>query len=257
MLNKATGLARLQCSMAPLKVRFRLSALAILTFSSFAHGREGFSDPRYLQYLKYPSGSLSANFSRPSYRAFEHPSALITNPRFLDGTLRALLSRTDDGVHIVLANGSDTKKIFSAHNGNLNANLEALRDGKWHAIEIGETGGCGVCYHKTTLLAGEQWTYQRPLPKGDFRTRIRFAYWHDRKRVYSNEIETTIPSTKFDLAPGPRRMGTLSLGPGYLTYIPVRLTREMQRSLVEGGWSVERPDALGRIRISRLAGRGV
>jgi len=80
--------------------------------------------------------------------------------------------------------------------------LEAKdRGGNWRPIEYQPWYTCGNSYHRVGVTPGHGWAFEIPLPTGGFKTQVRWRYRSQGVEHTSNALATTIPATRFELAP--------------------------------------------------------
>ena len=160
-------------------------------------------DPRYMIQALYPAGSLKKDTVSPGGNAessnMPHP---IKGRRIVIKALFANLAQTDDGVKIEFWNSTDQDEWMRAADGNMLAWLEALDGKDWKPIEYHQRSDCGNSFHRVVLPAGYEWDYNKVLPKGDWRTFVRWVAVRDKLKVTSNMMLMNIPRMRTAIPPG-------------------------------------------------------
>jgi hypothetical protein len=116
----------------------------------------------------------------------------------------ATLSATKQGLGLVLANGGPTTAWIHAGDSNILAYLEAKdANGLWRPIEYKPWYTCGNSYHRLGLPASEGWQFEISIPRGSLKSKVRWRYYgrNGESELLSNEVEFSLPPTRFKLEP--------------------------------------------------------
>jgi hypothetical protein len=196
-----------------------------------------YSDPRYLMQARYHAGSLPHPKTPNSHITFANFPTTIQSNRLLNGRLGASISATKEGLRIIVANGSDKDIWLPATNGSLSAFLEAKVGDKWQPIEFRQRIDCGASNHKVLLPNREQWSFERPLPKGDFKTLVRFCLREGVRKIWSNELSLSIPRGCFRLSPDDAKRNTAFANQvGSVIVYPLRPTKDQLKIFWKFGY---------------------
>ena len=159
-------------------------------------------DGNYMIQARYPAGSLKKDTVSPGGNSessnMPHP---IKGRRIVIKALYANLSQTDNGVKIEFWNSTDQDEWVRAADGNMLAWLEALDGKDWKPIEYHPFSDCGNSFHRVVLPAGYEWEYNKIVPKGDWRTFVRWVAVKDKMRITSNMMLMSIPRTRVSVPP--------------------------------------------------------
>lgn len=159
-------------------------------------------DARYMIQARYPAGSLKKDTVSPGGNAVSSNMPIpITNRRIVAKSLFANLSESANGVKIEFLNTSDKDEWMRAADGNMLAWLEALDGKEWKPIEYHQWSDCGNSFHRVVLPAGYEWTYNKIIPKGDWKTMVRWVAVRDKMRITSNMMLMNIPRTRVSVPP--------------------------------------------------------
>ena len=160
-------------------------------------------DSKYMIQALYPAGSLKKDTVSPGGNAESSNMPLpIKGRRIVIKALFANLAQTDDGVKIEFWNSTDQDEWMRAADGNMLAWLEALDGKDWKPIEYHQRSDCGNSFHRVVLPAGYEWDYNKVLPKGDWRTFVRWVAVRDKLKVTSNMMLMNIPRMRTAIPPG-------------------------------------------------------
>ena len=159
-------------------------------------------DSKYMIQALYPAGSLKKDTISPGGNGessnMPHP---IKGRRIVIKALYANISQTDSGVKIEFWNSTDQDEWMRAADGNMLAWLEALDGKDWKPIEYHNFSDCGNSFHRVVLPAGYEWEYNKIVPKGDWRTFVRWVAVKDKLRITSNMMLMSIPRTRTAIPP--------------------------------------------------------
>lgn len=160
-------------------------------------------DAKYMIQALYPAGSLKKDtISFGGNAESSNMPKPISGRRIVIKALHANLSQTDDGVKIEFWNSTDQDEWMRAADGNMLAWLEALDGQDWKPIEYHPWSDCGNSFHRVVLPAGYEWTYNKIVPKGDWRTFVRWVAVKEKLKVTSNMMLMNIPRTRTAIPPG-------------------------------------------------------
>lgn len=183
----------------------------------FANG-----DPRYIQYAAYIAGSKVMDPEAPGgFGPSDRYPAVVKDLKLLGNAgPKATLVRTKKGFVLHLANAGPKEVWFRAGDSNLLGYLEAKDSrGVWRPIEYKPWYTCGNSYHRVQLPAGMGWSFEREVPTGDLKTSVRWRFTGPDELI-SNEVASTIPSTRFELEPKSKSEWKLHEGWGYPVLVP-------------------------------------
>jgi len=104
------------------------------------------------------------------------------------------------GCKLYLVNTTDSKKELKASDSRLYIVAEALNDKKeWTPITYLPLSKCGNSYHTVVLDKDEYWTFDIPIFKGNFKTKLRYTLpIGNEKKIYSNEIIAYLNEGQFN-----------------------------------------------------------
>jgi hypothetical protein len=160
-------------------------------------------DAKYMIQALYPAGSLKKDTISPGGNAeSSNMPQPIRGRKLVMKALFANLSQTDDGVKIEFWNSTDQDEWMRAADGNMLAWLEALDGNEWKPIEYHNWSDCGNSFHRVVLPAGYEWTYNKILPRGDWRTFVRWVAVREKLKVTSNMMLMNIPRTRTSIPMG-------------------------------------------------------
>lgn len=159
-------------------------------------------DANYIVQARYPAASLKADTQ--ALGGFGE-SKNFPKPRQVKSKLQSKLSiqlqPNDFGLTVRLFNASQKDEWLRAADGNMMAWLEAEDKGEWKPIEYHMWYTCGNSFHQVVLPPGYEWTYERPLPKGSWKTKVRWVVQQSGGLLKSDPIEMSIASTRTRLTP--------------------------------------------------------
>ena len=136
-------------------------------------------------------------------------------------SLNALLSENKSGLILYLSNGSTDGAWIRAADSNILGILEAKdKHGNWRPIEYKPWYTCGNSYHRLHLPVHEGWKFLIDIPRGTFYTAVRWKYFGNEKPLYSNEVKTGVPETRFELQPSVAAHSRISTEWGSPTLVP-------------------------------------
>lgn len=179
--------------------------IGLLSASSFLLGAQVpiKLDPTYMIQARYPAGSLKKDTVSPGGNSeSSNMPRLIKGKRIPVNALSATISETDGGVSIDFLNTSNQDEWMRAADGNMLGWLEALDGKEWKPIEYHQWSFCGNSYHRVVLPAGYEWNYTKILPKGEWRTMVRWVVLRDKLKLTSNMLTMNIPRNRVILQPG-------------------------------------------------------
>ncbi|WP_165836280.1 WG repeat-containing protein [Taibaiella soli] len=114
------------------------------------------------------------------------------------------------GFHVILANRTKKKILFSAQDSRLYMRVQAKdKDGIWKDIEYLPSSWCGNSYHTLTLAPDKYWEFRTPVYSGEYKTKMRIALnfknprstllspRKQQKAIYSNEYDGSINPGQF------------------------------------------------------------
>lgn len=101
---------------------------------------------------------------------------------------------------LYLVNNTHKKTTYSAQDSRLNIVAQALaEDGEWKAISYLPSSWCGNSYHTLTLGKNEYWSFDVPVFKGCFETKLRYVLFEKGELLLvSNEIDVRINPEQFN-----------------------------------------------------------
>ncbi len=160
-------------------------------------------DPKYMIQALYPAGSLKPDTVSPGGNAsspnMPHP---IKGRRLGEKSFGANLTEAEGGVKIEFWNSTDQDEWMRAADGNMLGWLEALDGKDWKPIEYHPWSDCGNSFHRVVLPSGYAWDYTKVVPRGDWRTLVRWVAVREKLRVTSNMLMLNIPRTRVMIPPG-------------------------------------------------------
>ncbi len=159
-------------------------------------------DTAFMVQAFYPAGSLQKDPTEPGgHSVSSNMPVPMTFKSRMQRSLAVDLTPTKSGIAVRLFNASQTDEWLPAADGNLFGWLEAL-DGKvWRPIEYHMWYTCGNSFHRVVLPAAYQWTFDRPIAKGSWKTQVRWVLSRGNSRLESPSIELNIPPTRTTLTP--------------------------------------------------------
>jgi len=166
-------------------------------------GPDSRPDIRFLQPATYLAGSPPDPTALGGYGTSDNYPLAFQSPGPLHPGLYAELKKTSSGVELTLANGGADQRLLSAADSNLWGFLQGKDEkGRWTPLEYHWWVTCGNSYHRVLLPKNHFWTYRVRLPRGSFRTEVRWVLGPSSKpTLTSNEIEFSIAKSRFHLSP--------------------------------------------------------
>lgn len=156
----------------------------------------------YMTPAQYPVGSLKKDPTEPGGHSESNnmPVPLVKKP--LAAQLPAAnLTKTKNGVSVSLLNPTPNEIWLGAADGNLFGWLEAFDGKDWKPIEYHMWYSCGNSYHRVVLPPSYAWKFEKEMPKGDWKTQVRFTFMFDSKTISSEPIKMNLPKSKLELTP--------------------------------------------------------
>lgn len=104
------------------------------------------------------------------------------------------------GCKLYLVNTTDSLVTLSASDSRLYIVAEALnKKNKWTRITYLPSSGCGNSYHTVALDKDEYWSFNIPVFKGKFKTKMRYVLlMGNERKLISNEIAAYLNKGQFD-----------------------------------------------------------
>ncbi|PHR35585.1 MAG: hypothetical protein COA38_01665 [Fluviicola sp.] len=101
---------------------------------------------------------------------------------------------------LYLVNTTKKKVEYAAQDSRLYIVAQALdSNGVWNAISYLPSSWCGNSYHTLTLGKNEYWSFNVPVFKGTFETKLRYVLTRkDEHQLVSNEIDVRINPDQFN-----------------------------------------------------------
>ena len=102
---------------------------------------------------------------------------------------------------LYVINTSHSKVNLEAQDSRLNIIAEALDENNvWQAISYFVSSDCGNSYHKVVLDVDEYWSFDIPVFKGTFKTKLRYTLNMGKdSSIHSNEVDTRINKGQFNI----------------------------------------------------------
>jgi len=103
------------------------------------------------------------------------------------------------GCKLYLVNTTDTLINLRASDSRLSILAEALNEhNEWTEISYLATSSCGNSYHTIILDVDEYWTFDIPVFKGPFKTKLRYTLTINKNiKIISNEIAVYLNKAQF------------------------------------------------------------
>lgn len=159
-------------------------------------------ESNFIREASYPAGSLKKDTMSPAgYSESTDMPFKFKNRRVMIKALYAHLSETDSGVKLELWNSTDKDEWLLAHDESLAGWFEAKVGKDWKPIEYLPASKNANGSHRVVLPSGYELDYLKDLPRGDWRTFVRWVVVHDKKILASNMILISIPKTMISLSP--------------------------------------------------------
>jgi hypothetical protein len=182
-------------------------------------------DPNYMIAARYLAGSLKPDTKAPG--GFGESKNFPTKRTKLDpnkSELKISLLPNNFGITVNIFNGSRKDQWFRAADGTMLAWLEVDYKGAWKPIEYHQWYTCGNSFHQVVLPSTYEWSYERPLPKGNWKTKLRFAVMRETGMFYSDSVEVSIAPTRIKLNPAEASKNEFTMA-GYPMVQPRRTSR--------------------------------
>lgn len=180
-------------------------------------------NPSYMQLARYIAGS--AVVDTDAVGGFGPSNNLpkpIRDRNLLGRGLTLTLSRKGEALSLTIANGGRQIEWLRAGDSNILGFLEAKdKGGNWRPIEFQPWYTCGNSYHRVGLSPGHGWTFDIPMPTGKLKTQVRWRYRSQGVEHASNAVATTIPATRFELAPEMRAANKIKFDGDFPYLVPI------------------------------------
>ena len=179
-------------------------------------------DLRPMQMASYFAGSMAVDQSAlGGFGTSENYPNRLDRSQLPKRGVRALLTKSREGLTITLANGGGSESWFWAGDGRVLAWLEAKdAKGKWQPIEYLPWYTCGNSYHRVQLPAGHGWTWNVTVPKGAHQSSVRWHYKSGQDEMLSNVVRASIPIERFHLDAKLSKMNEIRTDWGTPTLMP-------------------------------------
>ncbi len=104
------------------------------------------------------------------------------------------------GCKLYLVNTTDSLIKLDASDSRLYIIAEALNENKvWTPISYLPSSGCGNSFHSVALDKNEYWSFDIPIFKGSYKTKLRYTLTIDKNnKISSNEIVANLNMGQFD-----------------------------------------------------------
>ncbi len=157
------------------------------------------SPPAYMGLARYPATSIKNDETAPGgFGTTDYPPTKITNP-----ASKKMLNvvAKQNAVSVTLANHNNPDLWLQATDSNLRGWLEVQDGETWKPAQYQYWASCGNSYHKVFLAQGSQFQYNVELPKGSWKTKVRFVLLLDGKVEYSAPTSLTTSKLVMQLDP--------------------------------------------------------